>query len=574
MNFKLVINNLSKEDFSKDNLLILDKYLEKKIKNKKLNYKIQEYETLNHEHRYDVYNYLNTLSEKIIYELKDQLNLIHKTNFDAKAWKILIGPWLNNFLRICYNRFYKIKKTINNNNISEVTTFYCSDNDFAPIDNFDLVHYCNNDDWNAVLYSKVLKFFNLNLNNQTINLNLDLQTNKKKNLKSFLFKVFSFFLCFFLKHNDAIIVNSYLPKTENIKLNFLLKQVPQIWNLFKVKKKEYNSELRKRIILSEGKIDFEKFVNKLIPICIPTCHLESFIEINNEIKRLSLPKNPKFIFTSNNYEYDEIFKLYTVLNKNKSTPYIIGQHGSYLSGVDNSFFKESSGADYYLEWGKDGFNKKEDGFNFKMVNRKIKNNKNGKILILDSPYGTNKKIYNRMDENFLKEEWLHKLLSSLKKELHEHVVLKLHTSFKQREDSYILKIKSICPKIKIEKNNKAIFNLFKQSRCVVHCYDSTGILETMTSNIPTFCIWPNEFNHIAKKYHEIYNNLKKNKIFFLDPKELAEMLNYNFENYEKWWLKSDTMDAKNNFLNKFSIIPKKNSTQILANKLLEFSKIE
>ena len=44
MNFKLVINNLSKEDFSKDNLLILDKYLEKKIKNKKLNYKIQEYE--------------------------------------------------------------------------------------------------------------------------------------------------------------------------------------------------------------------------------------------------------------------------------------------------------------------------------------------------------------------------------------------------------------------------------------------------------------------------------------------------------------------------------------------------
>ena len=183
MNFKLVINNLSKEDFYKDNLLILDKYLEKKIKNKKLNYKIQEYETLNHEHRHDVYNYLNTLSEKIIYELKDQLNLIHKTNFDANSWKILIGPWLNNFLRICYNRFYKIKKTINNNNISEVTTFYCSDNDFTPIDNFDLVHYCNNDDWNAVLYSKVLKFFNLNLNNQTINLNLDLQTNKKKNLK-------------------------------------------------------------------------------------------------------------------------------------------------------------------------------------------------------------------------------------------------------------------------------------------------------------------------------------------------------------------------------------------------------
>ena len=48
-------------------------------------------------------------------------------------------------------------------------------------------------------------------------------------------------------------------------------------------------------------------------------------------QNVGLPKNPKFIFTSNDYEHNEIFKFYVskLSEKNKSN-YYIGQHGVYF----------------------------------------------------------------------------------------------------------------------------------------------------------------------------------------------------------------------------------------------------
>ena len=257
-----------------------------------------------------------------------------------------------------------------------------------------------------------------------------------------------------------------------------------------------------------------------------------------------------------------------------NTTYIIGQHGSYITYIDNIFFFVSYSADYYLDWGKNGFGKNENGFNLKLVNIKIKNNKNGKILIVDSPYGTNNKIHNRIDENISRESFLHDLLNSLNKNLHKHIVLKLHFTYIERDKLYISKIKSICPDIRIETDNKIMFKLLKNSKCVIHTYDSTGIYESMVLNIPTFCIWPNKLNHVQQKYHELYNTLEKNNILFHEPKKLAQKINYCFNNIDKWWFKEETIDTVNQLLEKFSNKPKQNSTKVLAKKLLELSELK
>ena len=42
-------------------------------------------------------------------------------------------------------------------------------------------------------------------------------------------------------------------------------------------------------------------------------------------KNVGFPKNPSFIFTSNDFESNEIFKIYTaILLMKKNIPYIIG----------------------------------------------------------------------------------------------------------------------------------------------------------------------------------------------------------------------------------------------------------
>ena len=119
-----------------------------------------------------------------------------------------------------------------------------------------------------------------------------------------------------------------------------------------------------------------------------------------------------------------------------------------------------------------------------------------------------------------------------------------------------------------------MFKLLKNSRCVIHTYDSTGIYESMILNIPTFCIWPNKLHHVHKKYDKIYNTLEENDILFHEPKKLAEKMNYCFNNIDKWWLKEETIDTVNHLLEKFSNKPSQNSTKVLAKKLLELSKLK
>ena len=70
-------------------------------------------------------------------------------------------------------------------------------------------------------------------------------------------------------------------------------------------------------------------------------------------QNVGLPKNPKFIFTSNDYEHNEIFKFYVskLSEKNKSN-YYIGQHGVYFSDIRGDKLRsEFSTPNKFLTWG-------------------------------------------------------------------------------------------------------------------------------------------------------------------------------------------------------------------------------
>ena len=47
---------------------------------------------------------------------------------------------------------------------------------------------------------------------------------------------------------------------------------------------------------------------------LPVCYLEGFEDLQKNVRDQYWPKFPKFIFTSNNFYFDEVFKLYAALN--------------------------------------------------------------------------------------------------------------------------------------------------------------------------------------------------------------------------------------------------------------------
>lgn len=574
MGLKLIIGYPSKNDLSNQAAIVFKHLLHKTNKENKIKCKIESSIKLDFKKREEIYQYLDSLSEKIIDELKDQLNNIHKVNFNFKDWKIILSPWLNNFLKIIHLRYSNIVEIFKNNQISEVEIFECDEEKFLPIDNFELTKSVNNYKWDTIMYSKIVSLIDKDVRVIKNKINFEYSNREKKSSKSIkliLINLIRSFLSLFKKEDDALIINSYLPKYENLKLNILLKQIPQIWKFIRIQNRKYNLSLRNRLKFLNSDDNFEILVKKIIPSSIPSAHIESFDDLNKIVMNLKLPEKPKLIFTSNNYEYDEVFKLYTVLKKNVNCPYIIGQHGNYLSNAESKFFKKSHQADYYLDWGKNGFYD-QDGFNFKLINKSVKSNNKDKILILDSPFGTDNKIFSRLEDNEIKEKFLHNLLILLDKKLHNKIVLKLHNSYNQKSENYLTHLKSICPGIHIENDKKNIFDLYSKSRCVIHTYNSTGIYESMGLNIPTLCIWPNQTTHIDEKYNFFYNNLKKNNILFYDPTNLANTINNNFHDINIWWSQPTVIEAKKIFLNEFSSSPTKKSIQLLKKKLIELNK--
>ena len=61
--------------------------------------------------------------------LSKSLNHYHNTNYDKKYWKIIVAPWLINFLKVIYDKWI---------NFTKIRDTYEVDKIFANIDNKDL----------------------------------------------------------------------------------------------------------------------------------------------------------------------------------------------------------------------------------------------------------------------------------------------------------------------------------------------------------------------------------------------------------------------------------------------------
>ena len=120
-------------------------------------------------------------------------------------------------------------------------------------------------------------------------------------------------------------INLELPKYQKLQLNILLKQfnfsyrdinfcIPKSKNLKKRKFKKNNSRNK-----------FTRFIIKNLEKVLPKSYLENFNLIENKVKNLNWPKNPKVIMTSYSHYLMDISNF--VLKNWEENKLVILQHG-------------------------------------------------------------------------------------------------------------------------------------------------------------------------------------------------------------------------------------------------------
>ena len=216
--------------------------------------------------------YIQALSSQLLNELADALNVFHDTRHSSRYWHILLGRWLQRCVTVIFNRYFTLEHALNQHKVSGSTVFDSSGYSLATTDSLTFIWACNDNAWNHVLYSKILNYLvgiKTELKSGPLrgitgffpeeNLSVARGSVVKRFVKHFVPNVADNILPVFSRKHDALIINSYLPIKEEIKLQISLGQIPQLWRSPQLKAvaPDQNQRQREQERSAQGKHDRE-----------------------------------------------------------------------------------------------------------------------------------------------------------------------------------------------------------------------------------------------------------------------------------------------------------------------------
>lgn len=509
------------------------------------------------------------MEEKLFSILCTALDQHHGVQHDARFWRIVFGHWLRRFTDVVFNRVRTLQQCLQAHQLSGTTALSDERYSLATIDSYSAIWAFGDDGWNNALYVRILKLLEVKdcpIEAIDSGAPQGFRWNPPKtadSLRQLILKMgfrFAERLAGWLgRKDDAFIINSYLTKKEEIKLHLTLRQAPQFFvspplTIKASPDRALRQNLTDKVVDQSGDTIFE-IMGALIFELLPVCYLEGFKEITQEVERLPWPEKPKFIFTSNNFDTDEIFKLWTAQKINEGVLYFVGQHGNYgVTRHDICPGIEEVTSDKFLTWGfTDGLPQHTPAFLFKTAGRQpqVYDPAGGLLLIeLVAPHRiTTWDGISEFGEYFSDQlEFVSKLQAAPR----EKLLLRLHGGHRHARWGELARWSDFDPTIKPEMGSLLIRTLIAESRLVVHSYDSTAILETLSQNIPTLAFWQNGFDHLRDSAKPYYQLLLDAGIVHLTPESVAAKVNVIWADVEGWWRSGAVVDARNRFCDRYA----------------------
>lgn len=510
---------------------------------------------------------IKALGEKLFPEFCKILNQNFHTNYSKRFWQIILGPWFREILSLLLNRTNTLKQCLATEEIFG-TTLYHSDYCSLTIPNLKASDYFfENAKWNNVLNGRILSL--IDNNKITINFIEDkdskyfyqpLKTNIsnknqsfKKNIKNYIYRSYRKIAEKFVKNEDAYLIKTSLTLKQLIKLQLALGQCPQLWEKIEPNIEEKPDQfLRKKLtqkFLQKSEDDLENISRILLFELLPVCYLEGFKELTKIVNQQPWPQSPKFIFTCNSYGSDEIFKMYTAIKTENGSKYYVGQHGNgYFTDKHFHPRNEEQTADKFLTWGwSSKIPKYIPMFTFKTAGKLNNYNNKGGLLLIEKSQYTRHLPWDIHSEflNYFEDQ--KKFVSQLSEAPKQKLTIRLSSSISNIKLNETSRWSDIDRSLKIDDGKAAIKNLEAESRLVVHSYDSTGLLETLSQNIPTLAFWQNGFDHLREEVRPDYQMLVDSGIIHLSVKSVVDKVNEIWDDVDGWWLQSNVQDSKKIF---------------------------
>lgn len=509
------------------------------------------------------------------------LNEFHNTTHKNRFWRIILGHWFRRYIGVIVNRTNTLLQCIREYEINGISILSDENYILGTLDSNSANWAHNDEQWNSIFFSRILALtgkhdFSVEIVPGDENTGYiwphppATDMSLKRRILRWGFQVVRKIAGVFSRQNDAFIINSYLPLKEDIQLQLALRQMPQLWVTPTLNATaKYDNELRKRLsdIFSEKTMDdgiLHITISSLLFQLMPYCYLEGFKELEKQALSLPWPAKPKFIFTSNNFDTDEVFKCWAGLQTEKGVKYIIGQHGnSYGTSRSAENSVEEIIADKFITWGwKDKLQQHKPAFIFKTT--PLEPRSGSKLYNLQSCYYQPQDTWDNTAEwkDYFVEQQV--FLSLLDPAIKKHTVIRLHYSHIFTKSGEAQRFEDWDNSFDIDLGFSPMTEVVAQSHLIVFSSDSTGILETLSQNIPIIAFWQNGLDHVRDSALPYYQLLIDAGILHLTPEAAANKVNQIWNDINGWWMSALIQETRVKFCNQFARVSKNRIDDILT----------
>lgn len=539
-----------------------------KIENNSKNLNISDKE--NNQNIFNEAKFCENLYNRLLEDLIIHLNQNDKFKWNKRSWEIFLGPWLNRYVTIIYDRYSVINYVLKKYKINSVKLIRDKRFNLLQQNLLDFRIISQEDDWNLKLFSKLyLNYFD---NKKIKKIFLKSKSSNKifgeeKTIKIKFWKLkFNYLINYLIKkYNSLFNLIFYKTSINNKKSIFLLLLIkkklffPYNFN-FKLPKIIYLSKKRNKKIYSKFKLTkVEIILREMLFELMPYYYLESIKNLKYLNKNLILPpeKNVK-IFTSNSLWLDGIFKFWLANAISKNSKLNCFQHGCNYGVTKYSYAEktEIKLSNSFYTWGWN--NNKKNVKNFfsirSLFQKEFKKNKTNKILVVLSNCFKYVSYHNTgtfsSRRSLIYFDLIQKICAGSFNDYKIYLRSPPHDKISFNIEK---KIKKLFRQVKFDEGNKNFIDACNNYKLILHTKDSTGFLETLALNKPTMLILPKKIyqNNFRKSALQDYKDLEKVNIVFNSFDKFNNFIKQKNFDIDTWWNAKKTQKVKNLFCNKY-----------------------
>ena len=115
-------------------------------------------------------------------------------------------------------------------------------------------------------------------------------------------------------------------------------------------------------------------------------------------------------------------------------------------------------------------------------------------------------------------------------------------------------------------SNKSLEKLYLSSSLIICTYPSTTLIESLSRNIPTILLYPENCYYLEDNFNELIEKMKSEGLIYNCSKKCFNFLKEKNNNFDTWWNNEISNDLKFSLEKTFL---KGNDIKNLANKILK-----